>query len=339
MKKDNNALLQGLLDSKKECLEYLNDCFSDCIVAAFQRMYDACLLKPEVKSGKNILMVFQNQLSSVASWNQALITDEYTAAINRSQCKYVANLIRATLIVHVKVALMTNYSSIDIDKIKLRIPSPEAFYHRCLIIAASELWKQPFLFYHKVRTIEQQHNLNEVESIARKSIKNAVRIFIPMDQLLSMQLTTFTPQEDNNDDTSSEDVESEHSQEESASESSEDAESESCHEESDQDDAREDIQSNTAEDDTPCPVEDYESADGEEIVERHDEDEDIPVPEEEPEDDVRVEEVSPPKYEEPVNKKIVLGSMLMNKPQLKIPKTKLKSVTKPLRLTKKDSFF
>ena len=189
-KKGNNAVLQGLLDSKKEYVEYLNDCFVEPMIDCFQRMYNGCLSKPEYKNGKNILLLFQQQLSQVPAWNHSLIMDEYALVLKRSNCSYVPSLIRAILIVCVKVALMTNYSSVSMERIKLRVPAAEIFYHRCLIICASELWKQPYLLYHKVRSIEQQHNLNEIEGIVKKSIRNAIRFFTPIDQLLSnIQLT------------------------------------------------------------------------------------------------------------------------------------------------------
>lgn len=368
MKKESNALLQGLLDSKKECYEYLSDCFTSAIVECFQRMYKECLNKPEYKNGKNILVLFQNQLAGVPGWNQSLIMDEYKTAMDRACCTYIPSLIRATLVFHVKVHLMTNYSSIDIDKIKLRVPSAENFYHRCLIICAGELWRQPYLLYHKVRSIEQQHNLNEVESIAKKSIKNAIRAFIPIDQLLSnIQLTALATKE------TQEVVADESEGDEATATESESASDESDHEEEEKKEESESESSESEEEEVEsepdeCTINDHQASesksdseyeheatnedevlDTEELV--HDEipivktvtyDMENHVPDTavcsvdkmHKDDDER--EVEPVPEPQNVTKKLILGSMLINKSGVK--KNKIKKL-KPLRIGKSDSFF
>lgn len=369
MKKESNALLQGLLDSKKECLEYLSDCFTSAIVECFQRMYRECLNKPEYKNGKNILVLFQNQLSGVPGWNQSMIMDEYKTAMDRACCTYIPSLIRATLVVHVKVHLLTNYSSIDIDKIKLRVPSAENFYHRCLIICASELWRQPYLLYHKVRSIEQQHNLNEVESIAKKAIKNAIRVFIPIDQLLSnIQLTSLA--------TSTEEEETKHYESEHSESSEEEVEAEiESEEEEDENPETEEQASSDGEEDVreiDNGTNDEEEAQEEETLdvattefvnEENESEENIAVESEVPSPPVvktvtfdtqapiiddtlcsvdkmykeeDVEAVAEPPEPQNVSKKIILGSMLINKSGIK--KNKLKKL-KPVKIGKSDSFF
>ena len=363
MKKENNALLQGLLDSKKECLEYLSDCFASAIVECFQRMYKDCLSKPEYKSGKNILVLFQHQLAGVAGWNQSLVMDEYKMAMDKACCTYIPSLIRTTLIVYVKVHLLTNYSSIDIDKIKLRVPSAETFYHRCLIICASEIWRQPYLFYHKVRSIEQQHNLNEVESMAKKSIKNAIRVFIPIDQILSniqmLSLATTSEvhceepskssdesEEEQQDD---DDCESEADQEDYDSESKEDndaGESEGDQEDDDEQVVQEPIIESEHEEDRiavgenddkedentsniPSPSPSFKTVTFDEHAQAPD-DTMCSV------DKMFKEDVEPEPEPQHVTKKIILGSMLINKHNIKKRKMKL---MKPVKLGKSDAFF
>lgn len=382
MKKETNAMLQGLLDSKKECMEYLSDCFTSAIVECFQRMYKECLNKPEYKNGKNILVLFQNQLAAVPGWNQSMIMDEYQAAMDRSCCTYIPALIKATLVVHVKVHLMTNYSSIDIDKIKLRVPSAENFYHRCLIICASELWRQPYLLYHKVRSIEQQHNLNEVESIAKKSIKNAIRVFIPIDQLLSnIQLTSLErppspePEPEPECDADNEDEVEEPVEEEQSEEVDDDVESEKGgfqEEQSDDEEAAEEDEQDDEDAKTVEEVQEEQSEDEVVVKDEQSEDDELhkSADESEKEDDIKQHEILEelpvktvmfdtkkdivdepatvcavdkvyreevePETQDVSTKKVVLGSMLINKNGLK--KNKVKKL-KPIKIGKSDSFF
>lgn len=213
--------LQGLLDSKKEYVEHLCDTFAESVVACFQRIYNECIDNPDGR-GKSILTFFQEQLGSIARWNVALINEEYRVARKRSGCKYVADLIKAILVTYVKIAIVSNTSSMDCNKVKLRVPTPENFYHKVLIICAREVWKQPYLLYHKVRSIELQQNLNELELIARKAIKSAIRMYIPMDQLVrDIKLGS-----ESSSSSDSEPEESEHSDEEQESESESESESE-----------------------------------------------------------------------------------------------------------------
>lgn len=375
MKKDNNAVLQGLLDSKKEYIEYMNDVFTDGIVECFQRMYKECLNKPEYKTGKNILVVFQQQLSNVPSWNQTIIAEEYGMVRKRSKCDYIPSLIRAVLILCVKVALLTNYSSIDMDKIQLRVPSAENFYHRCLVYCATELWKQPYLLYHKVRSIEQQHNLTEIEVIAKKAIKNAIRAFIPIDQLLNnIQLishpdtssksvsdseseTEGSAREEDGDDDCDDDAEEDDKVE---SDVDEDEEVERCEEVDDESPETDDTSGTcTSESDADVPDVPLESLD-QELDDDHDKSEPFPdqktidvssdreegvmspycvskLPTYNIQDEARADVKEEVVNEPPSTKKIMLGSMLINKDRIK--NVRLKSVKPPFKIKKNDALF
>lgn len=175
--------LQALLDTKKEYIELLCDVFGEAMIACFQRIYKNSMAKPEGR-GKSVLAFFQEEVGQVATWNQAMIQDEFSIARKQSGCKYIADLIKAVLVTYVKISLVSNSNTMDSSKVKVRVPSAENFYHRCLLLFAREVWKQPYLMYHKVRSIELQQNLNELESIARKCIRAAIRNFVPMDQLV-----------------------------------------------------------------------------------------------------------------------------------------------------------
>jgi hypothetical protein len=335
MKKEDNAVLQGLLDVKKEYQDYLCDLFSDSIIECFQRTYKECITKPEVRNGKNVLVVFQQELGNVHSWNQATIMDEYDRARKRSNCKYTQSLIKATLVVYVKIMLMTNYTSVDFKKINIRVPAAEAFYHRCIIIAAAEIWKQPYLMYHKVRSIEQQHNLNEIETIVKKSIKNAVRVFLPMDQLF-YSLEIQEGQHDEGDDQVEEVVEDDDASSEALTQSEEDTSEEQFEEERKEDVPPTSPITEPSEDDEEeihnilPPVESEETNPTEEDVRTVaiDEPKDVEPLLEEEDDDVATE----PK------KKIMLhGLMAINKD--KIRHSKIQKIKPPIKLNKGTTFF
>ena len=103
MKKDDQVVLQGLVDTKKEYLEYLYDTFTDSMIDCFQRLYKDCL---QIKNGKTILVVFQQQLAKVPGWTSAKVSEEYGYVGKRANCSYIPALIKATLVVYVKTALL-----------------------------------------------------------------------------------------------------------------------------------------------------------------------------------------------------------------------------------------
>jgi len=230
-------MLQGLIDSKKEYVEHLCDLFAEPMVACFQKVYNECLNKPQTRN-KGVLQVFQDELSALPAWNVNLIKEEYLLAKNASTCNYLGDLVKAILVTYVKISILSNGATIDSSSVKLRVPSAENFYHRCLILCARELWKQPYLIYHKVRSIEAQQNLNEAEVLARKAIKSALRLYIPMDQLVNSIRLEDTPIQTNTS-----------SQSESESESSDDES-----EEDEEDVIEADEESSSEEEEEVCEI-------------------------------------------------------------------------------------
>jgi hypothetical protein len=374
MKKSNASVLQGLLDSKKEYVEHLCDVFAEPMIACFQRVYQECINKPEARS-KGVLAVFQDQLGVIPSWNQTLIQEEFAAAKDRSGCTYITDLIRAILITYVKIAIVSNHSTLDSDSVKLRVPAGENFYHRCLVICARELWKQPYLLYHKVRSIELQQNMIEIESLARKAIRSAIRMYIPMDQLITsiqLQMPKEPVQSDDEEtETESESTESEEEETETIQEEEEEPQEESESEEEPQEESETEEEpqeeSETEEEDQPkpeiveepepeivvqeseeevvhesdsetgsrlevIPVDERKSVDIDPDLHVHDHDDDI-VSLRKTTEDVPVVTEENEVVNEPSKKKILFGSMLLNKDHMR--KHKLKH----LKVKKTDSFF
>lgn len=364
MKEDSNAVLQGLLDSKKEYNEYLSDCFVESIVRFFQRMYNSCMTKQEYKSGKNILVLFQGQLETVPNFNHSQIVDEFAIVKAHTKCNYIPSLIKAILIAHVKIALLTNYKMVDMNKIKLRVPSAENFYHRCLIVCANELWKQPYLFYHKVRSIEQQHNLNEVEGIAKKAIKNAIRMFLPLDQLLNniqLSVVSETESEEDIEEDVQPESEDEHDTYKVASEETEDEPESDVESEHQSEDAEDQPDSESEVEVCEQVAEAEETADSFEDVADLDENDDAPsdYTPSTTDDDVKTIQtddfVEKDDFKSPCNvakiesdsvvpttpasnnKTVLLGSTLVNMEKLRRPSALRKM--KPVKIKRKDGFF
>lgn len=224
-----SSVVQGLLDNKKEYQDHLMDVITEPLIMSFQTMYEANLKTPEARA-HGPLQSFQDLMTKIPTWNQMMVSDQYEKLRERSGCSYIQDLIRAILITYVKINMASQKGSTDIQKFKLRVPSGENFIHRCMILAAREMWKQPYLLYHQVRTIERQKNLVELENIIRKAIRGAIRMYVPMEQLvLHVNESSDPMDESGSDESESEREESEDSpssEEESEEESEQESETE-----------------------------------------------------------------------------------------------------------------
>ncbi len=228
-----SSVVQGLLDNKKEYQDHLLDVITEPMVMNFQTMYEANLKTNEARA-HGPLQSFQDLLTKIPSWNQIMVSEQYEQIRERSGCSYIQDLIRAILITYVKLNMASQKGSTDIQKLKVRVPSGENFVHRCMILAAREMWKQPYLLYHQVRTLERQKNLVELTSLVRKAIRGAIRMYVPMEQLV-MHVHEAADEMDSASEDSPSDTSSEESESETESESDFDTEDET-EDESEEDD-------------------------------------------------------------------------------------------------------
>lgn len=246
-----SSVIQGLLDNKKEYQDHLMDVITEPLIMSFQTMYEANLKTPEARA-HGPLQSFQDLMTKIPTWNQMMVSDQYEKLRERSGCSYIQDLIRAILITYVKINMASQKGSTDIQKFKLRVPSGENFIHRCMILAAREMWKQPYLLYHQVRTIERQKNLVELENIVRKAIRGAIRMYVPMEQLVLHVNESSDPMDESGSDESESEEESE--REESEDSPSSEGESEEESEEESENETEEEELSDEEDPVTPIEV-------------------------------------------------------------------------------------
>ena len=115
---------------------------------------------------------------------------------------------------------MTHGRVDDMNTIKLRVPTAEKFIHRVLISCAQSLWKQPYLFYHAVRSLERQYNRIKIEEIIKKQIETTLRNCLPLEQILSLVNQNVATSDAESSEPESEEASEEVSEEESELESS-----------------------------------------------------------------------------------------------------------------------
>jgi len=167
-----------LLDNKHEYTEHVCDHLSEVLVKSFQELYDKAYKSP-LGRNKGSLEAFQYECEQVVSWNAELVAMLFKKIKNPSFSK----LLKLVFMTYIKAILAQHGLRLE-GRLQVRIPGAEHFVHKCAIEMARSLWKRPYLYYHKVRSLERQRNLHECDLIARKAIRIVLRQSIPMEQIL-----------------------------------------------------------------------------------------------------------------------------------------------------------
>ena len=199
--------MEGLIDTRNEYIEHIQDILS---VAISKRIY---AIYTEMMDEKKGLKGFQNELYSIRKWNNNIVSDEYKKIVKYTKCKYLSNLIKIIIITTIKIKI---YEYRDqFDNIKIKIPNPEDFVHKCYINAAAFSWKNAYLYNrNNIKDAEYQNNLNIIEENIRAIIKKTFRDFVPFDEIfkqiednLTENVKQFKDDEGNDEGNDEEDVE------------------------------------------------------------------------------------------------------------------------------------
>jgi hypothetical protein len=133
------------------------------------------------------MKMFQLVLSKVPEWNQHTITTEYNRIIAKTNCEWINELITAVFISHAKIL-----SSIKTKKktktLNLKIPNGDYFIHKAYIECARQFWKNPYLLYDEVNSIEYQRNLRDSEQIIEQCVEETIRKLLPIRNILQQYI-------------------------------------------------------------------------------------------------------------------------------------------------------
>jgi hypothetical protein len=219
--------MEGLIDTRNEYIEHIQDILS---VAISKRIYAIYTEMMEEKKG---LKGFQNELYSIRKWNNNIVSDEYKKIVKYTKCKYLSNLIKIIIITTIKIKIY-EYRE-HFDNIKIKIPNPEDFVHKCYINAASFSWKNAYLYNrNNIKDAEYQNNLNLIEENIRAIIKKTFRDFVPFDEIFKQIEDNLTGNVKQFKDTGGE--EGDEDDEDGASDNKSDASDDASEDEGDEDD-------------------------------------------------------------------------------------------------------
>ena len=234
-------------EQKEEYMDHMFDTIYEPLYRHYKTLYQGLVGTKEAAS-KGILKTFQKEVAKIPEWNQLKVESSYKDLIDSSKCHYFPELLKTIYVLSVKMVLI-GLPQENRNKIQIKVPAPDTFYHRLLIHVARELWKRPYLFYHQAKSVEQQNHLYQFEIILRQKIRSVIRETLPIDlmvqqmsnsELLRGDVSSESESESEDEDedeaeqSENESANEEEEQSESAEEEAGQSESESAEEEAEQ---------------------------------------------------------------------------------------------------------
>ena len=185
-----------LVEAKKEYTNQLQQIISPRLYEGFKSIYNDILkvLSDEMIQGNNqsasVTKLFQKSIKDIPLWNNEMIKNEYNRIEKISNCDYIENLIEAVFITNTKILTSVQINSSESLSIKINVPQPQHFIHKCYIECSKEIYKNPYIFdMSKNLTPKEKHsNLRESLSIINHSISNAIRDLLPIRDILKQGL-------------------------------------------------------------------------------------------------------------------------------------------------------
>jgi hypothetical protein len=185
-----------LVEAKKEYTNELQKILKPRIYEGFRSIYEDIIniMSKELEENKtqssSLIKTFQKMLKEIPQWNQEVIKTEYARIEKLSNCDYFDNLIEAVFITNTKILTSVQINDNKSLNIKINIPQPSYFIHKCYMECAKEIYKNPYIFDQKNLTPKERHNnLRETLDIIDNSINNTIRNLLPIRDILKQGLT------------------------------------------------------------------------------------------------------------------------------------------------------
>jgi hypothetical protein len=154
--------------------------------------------KKIVKKGEEnkLLKIFQQMIRNIPKWKDELVEAEANRIFITSKCKWLHNLLKA--VIKANMILLSNSSNVITNSTNIEEYLNVPFYHfihRCYIESAKEIYNSPYLFYHKISSIEIKRNQRDAKALIRTAIEEAVRKMLPYDYILENYLKDEKPED------------------------------------------------------------------------------------------------------------------------------------------------
>lgn len=155
---------------------------------------DAIKLCKSTKEMDKYLMTFQNLISRVPKWNQAIIEKERKRICQKSGCLHLEDLVTCVHIIQLKILTAMRVGQKQ-KKIDINIPKLDDFIHNAYINVARKIYKNTYLFELNIPALQTQKYNRELEIIVQECILNTLRESIPIEAILRAYMDETTEED------------------------------------------------------------------------------------------------------------------------------------------------
>ena len=173
-----------LTQAKNEYASRLVTILCPLVLEGIKSIYtEAVTLCKENDEDEKYLMTFQNFLSRIIKWNQAIISDETKRIIQKSGCNYLEDLLTCVHIAQLKILTSVRVGQKQ-KKIDIDIPKLDGFIHKVYIFLARKIYKNVYLYEKQITPLQFQKNMREAELMCKESIFEVIRDSVPVEKIL-----------------------------------------------------------------------------------------------------------------------------------------------------------
>ena len=173
-----------LSQAKNEYAARLVTILSPLVLEGIKSIYsEAVTLCKENDEDEKYLMTFQNFLSRIIKWNQAIISNEAKRIVQKSGCNYLEDLLTCVHIAQLKILTSVRVGQKQ-KKIDIDIPKLDSFIHKVYIFLARKIYKNVYLYEKQITPLQFQKNMREAEIMCKESILEVIRDSVPVEKIL-----------------------------------------------------------------------------------------------------------------------------------------------------------
>ena len=176
--------LSSLTESKNELCARLVNVLTPLIISGFKDIFDESIKICEDNDEEDkYLMTFQNFISRIPNWTNAIVEKERDRIIEKSGCGYLEDLITCVHIIHLKAITCVRVGQ-EQKKVDIDVPSLDKFLHNTYINCARKIYTNVYLFERNIMPLQTQKHNREVELLVKECIMNTIRDSVPIENIL-----------------------------------------------------------------------------------------------------------------------------------------------------------
>ena len=138
--------LSNLYESRNEWSARLISILTPLIVQGFNSIFEESInLCNENNENDKYLMTFQNLLSRVPKWNEAILEKEYNRIIDQSNCSYLSDLLSCVHVIQLKILTCVRAGK-EQKKIDIDIPKFTTFLQNIYSNSARKIYTNIYLY-------------------------------------------------------------------------------------------------------------------------------------------------------------------------------------------------